>query len=163
MGPWMWPSDVGSRWQVGASMLEQKVTKVTKWESRIEGGGGSGREKSGAVPRMTGRAHAWRGHRRLGGLRWRPENSWRKVAKNPQKSCHPVPRFQSDENAVSINWIVSLRSRFSLKTWRAKRSAVANESGASGRKPDMLPWSKLSGSRERGRLCRVERGSIEES
>ena len=33
MGQWMSPSDVGSRWQVGASMLEQKVTKLTKGES----------------------------------------------------------------------------------------------------------------------------------
>ena len=33
---------------VGASMLEQKVTKVTKGESWVQGGGGSGREKSGS-------------------------------------------------------------------------------------------------------------------
>ena len=32
-GPWMSPREVGSRQQNGASMLEQKVTKVTKGES----------------------------------------------------------------------------------------------------------------------------------
>ena len=32
MGPWMSPRDVESRRQVGASMLEQKVTKLTKGE-----------------------------------------------------------------------------------------------------------------------------------
>ena len=32
-GLWMSPREVGSRQQNGASMLEQKVTKVTKGES----------------------------------------------------------------------------------------------------------------------------------
>ncbi len=39
---------------VGASILEQKLTKITKGESWVEGGGGSGREKSGAFrPRVA--------------------------------------------------------------------------------------------------------------
>ena len=35
MGPRKSPRDVGSRRQVGASMLEQKVAKVTKGESWV--------------------------------------------------------------------------------------------------------------------------------
>ena len=35
MGPWKSPSDIGSRLQIGTSMLEQKVAKVTKGESWV--------------------------------------------------------------------------------------------------------------------------------
>ena len=35
VGPWKSPSDIGSRRQIGTSMLEQKVTKVTKGENWV--------------------------------------------------------------------------------------------------------------------------------
>ena len=143
-------------------MLEQKVAKVTKrGESWVQGGGGSGREKSEAVLPMTAGESEPSVQRRLGGRR--PEKH---VAKSCQKSAKKLPKsatFRERRERCKYPLNHELPNQIFVKKFAPKRSAVANESGASGRKPVKLPWSKLSGPRVRGRLCRVETGLIEES
>ena len=107
--------DMGSRGRARTSMLEQKVAKVTKrGESWVQGGGGSGREKSEAVLPMTAGESEASVQRRLGGRR--PEKH---VAQSCQKSAKKLPKsatFRERRERCKYPLNHDFRIRFSLKS-----------------------------------------------